>query len=363
MLEDLASLDFREEWDNVYSKLIQIVEILLCRSTHGRKAIEELLALNNRMIEWLYKGDEKRANISVDSTLTLIETWVQELCRNSDTTVAKLRDHLEQRAKSESGEVDQAEAPKARDEGEALAYDPLKLSLRSTLNSPLDEADRIQYIHHFSRYQPKNVSLLSARSATTRLIRTPLTNTELVSEYVYIYWCPGNFGYVKIGVTDDVSQRLKGWEEQCKQEVREHFQQDSSERVLVKHAFRVEKIVHTALKEIRYQEIGCKGCGRRHIEWFRTSPEHAALVIKKYSPWAATNPYPFDKSDNGWRLDKKIGEREVEELTELIGSHESKHISKFRRRTIPRRVTTGKQGPGELYARWKYSFFYPLAQG
>ena len=48
---------------------------------------------------------------------------------------------------------------------------------------------------------------------------------------------------------------------------RETKQQTSGERIVVKHAHRVERLVHTELKEVRYEETGCKGCGERHIEW------------------------------------------------------------------------------------------------
>lgn len=168
------------------------------------------------------------------------------------------------------------------------------------------------------------------------MLEKPLAFNELDSKYLYVYWSPGNFGYIKIGATDDVSKRLQGWEDKCKHDVREHRQQTSGERIVVKHAHRVERLVHTELKEVRYEEIGCKGCGGRHIEWFQTGPENAASIIKKYSDWTATDPYQFHQSTSSWRLDMSRRD-EIEELCKPLTFKTSKTESRSRRK-----VTRGK---------------------
>src|SRR5262249_14102686 len=155
---------------------------------------------------------------------------------------------------------------KAADESTiAAASELLKASQQATSNRLPEEIERIQYIQEFLPYQPYGFKSLSLQGAIRKVLETPLAYPELDSKYLYIYWSPGNFGYVKIGVTDNVPDRLRGWENQCKHDIREHFQQASGERIIVKHAYRVEKLVHTELKEVRFQEINCKGCLGRHI--------------------------------------------------------------------------------------------------
>ncbi|KAF2798737.1 hypothetical protein K505DRAFT_321639 [Melanomma pulvis-pyrius CBS 109.77] len=269
------------------------------------------------MIELQCKQDKEAANKSRDFILALVEPWISTLCTDSDTKVTKLRENLAQRVETERGEVDQ--------------YTPLK--------------ERIQHIHAFSPYQPSISGPISVQLAIKRMLEMPLTLAELDSKYLYIYWCPGDFRYVKIGVADDVPQRLRGWEEGCKQEVQEHLQQGRGERIIVKHAFRVEKLVHTELKEVRFKKMGCKGCGREHNEWFNTRPEHAAKVVKKYSDWTATNPYQFHRARNSWKLDEHIEERKVEELSEPIDFQPLKSSVELPKRKGPLRLSTQKAKP------------------
>jgi hypothetical protein len=115
-----------------------------------------------------------------------------------------------------------------------------------------------------------------------------------------------------------VPKRIKGWKNQCKYNIGELLQQVSGERQVVEHAYRVEKLVHTELKEFRLKEEECKGCGEQHNEWFNISAEHAAKVIKKYSDWTATSPYQFDDKSNKWRLSNHIDKKKVEDLCEPI---------------------------------------------
>ncbi|KAF2190065.1 DUF1766-domain-containing protein [Zopfia rhizophila CBS 207.26] len=336
IFDGLSSLDARKDWDAIYPKLIRIVEISLCRHPHRRMAMEELLALNGRMIEWANERDSGT-----------VETFKDPICRDSDVKIVKLRERLVQRAKAEHENVSQNAPSETTDESTiAATIEPFEAAQQTTLDRLPEEIERIQYIQTFLPYQPHGFSSLSLQLAIRKVLEAPLAYPELDSKYLYIYWSPGNFGYVKIGVTDNVPNRLRGWEDQCKHDVREHLQQASGERRVVKHAYRVEKLVHTELKEVRFQEINCKGCGGTHIEWFRTSPEHAAKVIKKYSDWTAANPYQFDKLSNRWRLNKKIGKSNIAELCEPIVLQSPKISVGSTRRMVPRRrSSTQMQSP------------------
>lgn len=84
-----------------------------------------------------------------------------------------------------------------------------------------------------------------------------------------------NSSYIKIGYAKNVSQLLKNWGKVCKHDVRDYMKQLSGERSLVKHAGRVLVLLEAELKDIRFPENCCKGYKKRHLEWYRTTPEHA----------------------------------------------------------------------------------------
>lgn len=65
---------------------------------------------------------------------------------------------------------------------------------------------------------------------------------------------------------------------------------DQGNRVLIRNARRVERLVMTHLRDVRYKE-NCTRCRMTHTEWFRITPEDAARVVKKYSDWMARAPY------------------------------------------------------------------------
>ena len=168
------------------------------------------------------------------------------------------------------------------------------------------------YIPNFIPYvlksAPKNIEdFLHDR------ITRPLTKRELPRGYIYIYWFPGIFGFIKIGVTAcaDVTKRLKQWRHQCGHAVEAVY----TELIPVDHAYRVEALVQAELRDVRFREVGCPGCGKTHIEWFQENLVHAKAVIEKYGGWMNTRkPYMPGVSGEdaaGWPL--KPGEN-IEEL-------------------------------------------------
>jgi hypothetical protein len=356
LFEGFARLNIPKDWNAIYPKLERIVQTSLCRTPHGRTAGVELLALDGRIIEW--------ANNQVDETLEpfqlrsldIIDGWFKALrgdCENSGVQITELRERLVQRAKAASEKASQNTVSEPTDGSTvAVASDSFKPSQPTTFDPRLAETDRIQYIQAFLPYQPYESKSLVLQQAIKRVLQKPITTTqELESKYLYIYWSPGNFGYVKIGVADDVPTRLRGWEEQCKHDVREHIQHASGERVVVKHAYRVEKLVHTELKEVRFQEKECKGCQGRHIEWFLTSSEHAAQVIRKYSDWMSTSPYQFDRQSSEWRLNEQMEGNKIEELCQPIAFQPSKSTrAPPARRVVPRRLSSAPNHTQSRYS-------------
>jgi serine/threonine protein kinase len=149
---------------------------------------------------------------------------------------------------------------------------------------PFDDAVERQS-QHPSTFTPF-VSERRMRIGKEVLIRAMASRTlhpiQRQAEYLYIFCDPRIFGFVNIGRTNNVSSRLKQWNKRCNRDFVEFDQQDGGERVLVPNASRVEKLVTFELMEVQFKEK-CRVCGLAHFGWFRTTPEHAAKVIKMYS--------------------------------------------------------------------------------
>lgn len=344
IFERVANLSVPDDWNTLFPQLKSIVDMSLCRHPHGRKAMEELLALDLRMAKWTESQDSTTTDASQGVISTLVQPWLRDICGDSHEKIRKLRKELA------PGEV---------------KVDPMgdsQISVQSAVTAtpgatgpsdqrnadiPLQPIPQVPYIQSFRPYQPLNVKYLSTESAVRNVVKEPITGDDATRpKYLYIYWFPGNFGYIKIGVTENVPGRLRSWEEQCKHFIREHPQGPSGERVLVEHAHRVEKLVHTELKEFRFEETCCHGCGRRHKEWFRCEPEHAARIIKKYSDWTNTKPYILDKRRAAWVLSDKIKENEIREICKPVPQDTQKQGWVVTRKSFPVRMR--RKSPAQL---------------
>ena len=135
-------------------------------------------------------------------------------------------------------------------------------------------------------------------TGNTRSIDGLTEHDETRDGYLYVYWNRASFGHLKIGFTgNDVDQRLQDWEEQCRHIAEKQYQ--SPRRI--KHAARVEKLIHAEFANHRVAEPACHGCGKRHIEWFRDLD--IGFVIKRieaWSEWISTSPYEY--RGGAWRL-------------------------------------------------------------
>lgn len=177
-----------------------------------------------------------------------------------------------------------------------------------------EKEDRLSNDPAFTPYQDR----FSAQAAIKALIQKPLLEQERPGRYIYILWRLRNPDFIKIGTTMDVPRLLKQWEENCKHRIQEHEQLSTGERVLIANAHRVERLVTTELRDLRFKENRCGGCHKAHVEWYRTTPEHAAKVIKKYSDWMAKDPYQLDRTGNIWRLDVLARRNDINRLCQLV---------------------------------------------
>lgn len=174
--------------------------------------------------------------------------------------------------------------------------------------------DRLSNGPAFTPYQDR----VSIQAAIRALIRKPLLRKERPGQYIYILWRLHNPDFIKISYTMDVPRRLKQWEKDCKHRVQEYKQQSTGKRVLIANAPRVERLVETELRNLRFEENHCGGCHNAHSEWYRTTSEHAAKVIKKYSDWMAKDPYQLHQTDNLWGLDVAAWSNDIKRLCQLV---------------------------------------------
>jgi T5orf172 domain len=137
---------------------------------------------------------------------------------------------------------------------------------------------------------------------------------------IYMYWVPGNFGYVKIGKTsgESTKARLEQWTKQRGHPTEEHTNGEEEVAVQLPHVFRVEALVHAELRDFGIKEVSCKKCEQKYKEWFRVSPGHAQKVITKWSNWMESRK-PYTEIDGVWRLRKEISAQEINALCTPIG--------------------------------------------
>ena len=162
---------------------------------------------------------------------------------------------------------------------------------------------RLHHVGHprdFKEWKPPGVAKLSVSHALITEIIKPLNRREEKSGYLYIYSVSGEFGFRKIGVAANVKERLRRTVSQCKHDATP-VDPPTDQKTIVKHVYRLEKLVHTELKEMRHQVTSCN-CPRnqKHTEWFKVDDRHASAVVQRWTDWLKTDPY--EDRDGTWVL-------------------------------------------------------------
>lgn len=147
-------------------------------------------------------------------------------------------------------------------------------------------------------------------------VQKPLTNQDLKSGFIYMFWDQKHFGMIKIGRTNDLARRLKEWNRDCKVTHHYHRTPQDGEPVNIPHVQRIEKLMHLELGNYHKKRI-CAGCGRTHIEWFDISAEKAKQVYQKWQDWIMQKPYAQDDSGN-WVIRPEMLESLSEVCTPVV---------------------------------------------
>ena len=131
--------------------------------------------------------------------------------------------------------------------------------------------------------------------------------------YVYIYWNPGNFGYVKIGFTaaTTVEGRLSQWGSECNHGVEEYIGDIGRQRV--PHVYRIECLIFAELRDFRLKELNCP-CGRKeHQEWCKIGPQHVAKVRQKWEDFMLEQER-YESGGGGQFLRHTVSDKELDRL-------------------------------------------------
>jgi hypothetical protein len=154
---------------------------------------------------------------------------------------------------------------------------------------------------------------IDARQSLLSVLNRPLGKNESKSGQIYIFSRPSpdetHRHYVKIGVAEDVTGRLKEWQNRCHYEP--HLEHET---VLIPNAMRVELLVHTEFIRKRRIERLCSGCGGNHDEWIMIDAATAISVVNRWAKWMQDcQPYTPDGQLSS-RVVKEIFEHDMSKV-------------------------------------------------
>ena len=189
---------------------------------------------------------------------------------------------------------------------------------RGQVEQPKDEG-MIKYLPQLLPYRPPDSTGLTVNQCVTQQANKPFDIEGDREGYLYVYWNEATFGLRKIGFTGyDVSKRLEEWQTDCKHAAVEQYRSPCK----VRHAHRVEQLVHADLSDYRVFEPFCHGCFKSHIEWFRSVDLiHIIERIEAWTQWASEGPY--EQIGGQWCLTSE-GRDKMPMVTDPTRSHDPK---------------------------------------
>ena len=233
-----------------------------------------------------------------DECITVFEALASEAICDNHKALAKLLYNKKVRSLLNGKLPEQ----KAVDEIAIVASNP-KIDIKWWLR--LEPHGALHYLAEFRSFGNLGVASESGNDLVRHQARQPLRtmttrsaaglteHDETQEGHIYVYWNRASFGHLKIGFTGKrVDQRLQEWEEQCHHIAEKQYQSPQK----IKHAARVEKLIHAEFANHRVLEPACHGCGKEHIEWFRGLD--LGLVIRRieaWSEWIDKDPYLYSR--------------------------------------------------------------------
>jgi hypothetical protein len=287
VLEEWKS-DTSGEIDNFIQDLIEVVLCPLHQKVAAKK-LQEVLLLSGKLST---TRDSKSQRTVQSSCHIALLNWIRTLKGEEDIPIPGVQ---------------------------ASIRDKVEITL------PVVTMSKIDNIQKFVAYTAKRNDGKSTYQVLEKLITRPLNKSEIQhSGFMYMFWQPGNFGYLKIGRTKDIERRLRQWEKGCQKQIYSYFPTDEQleDKIGVQHIYRVEALVHAELRDKRQREQSCPGCHRNHIEWFEVFNETAKAIVRKWMNWMRKSPYVKRYTNKGkleWVLDDD--EERIGKLEDLCTPH------------------------------------------
>ncbi|KAI4912296.1 hypothetical protein J4E85_011029 [Alternaria conjuncta] len=277
-VKDIAKFKRQEDYRRMLRRVKTIVQSVMCK-THQGTALNEIEG--GSRISQLRNKLEGRVHMTKQDQSTFTR-WVNTISHLEASTNHAARPTTTVITFKPATQVKRATKPKFR---VSTTESTVRFSFSCSSG--------------FTPYQPKKVRELSVFSALYERAASPLGAKDLTPGHVYLFWDKAYFGIVKIGYTNDLAARLKGWNTKCKRKHDYHSRMES--QVVMPHVHRVEQLIHTELKECRLRRQ-CEGCGRLHDEWFEASQAHVVKVMKKWREWILQEPYVQEEESGEWVL-------------------------------------------------------------
>jgi len=151
----------------------------------------------------------------------------------------------------------------------------------------------------FEPFSPKDSKAML--NSLYKLITRPFIKNDEVSGYVYGFTRDGG-AYIKVGYTKrDLEKRMDEWRKQCHQELTVVLVEP------VRHAQKIESLVHATLYNERRQEVlvngrcnSGRGCPKRHREWLEVTEKRLRGVVDEWILWFEATPYKKGKLRPKW---------------------------------------------------------------
>ncbi|MCJ1432491.1 hypothetical protein MMC27_001848 [Xylographa pallens] len=181
----------------------------------------------------------------------------------------------------------------------------------SQLSSSTSTRTHIESEVQYVSWQPTVTENHGVEQALAWWAVTPLRKRDQWSGQLYVYVASeGEREYRKIGATIKTPEiRLNRCRKDCRLDVKLVYPEKNEDLVPIEHVFRLERFVHTELKDYRLKKFRCR-CNKNHQEWSQAPHALIVAVIRKWTAWLQLEPY--EKVGAYWQL--KSGFHNLEDV-------------------------------------------------
>jgi hypothetical protein len=189
---------------------------------------------------------------------------------------------------------------------------PVSQQARQTRSSGLQTTHVETLTNTGPSFSPYWEGTKDVRTLIFDMMAKPLTNTDQKYGNVYGFRRENN-GYIKVGTSKDVPQRMRAIRSKC------HYKPEVLTQFAVAFACRVERLIHHHLHDVRFREVcinpehvlgqialsdgfcnAGKGCQDRHQEWFKIELERLQSVMNLWKRFAESEPYDENHCLKPW---------------------------------------------------------------